>query len=98
LDVRDVAAVNMSVGVRPRLDVLVYAAGIARRNAEFDEDTFAEVLDVTLTPQMRLARVARPLLARQGGAIINIASMLSHLADASVSAHCASKTGVLAYA
>ena len=89
------AAVNMFIGARPRLDVLVYAAGIARPNAEFDEDTFAEVLDVTLTPQMHLSRAAQPLLARQGRAIINIASMLSHLADASVSAYCASKTGVL---
>jgi hypothetical protein len=79
----------------PRLDVLINAAGIARPDAEFDEDTFAEVLDVNLTAQMRLARAARPLLARQGGAIVNIASMLSHIADASVPAYGASKTGVL---
>ena len=95
LDVRDLGAVNSFVGALHRLDVLVNAAGIARPEAEFDEDTFAEVLDVNLTSQMRLARAARPLLARQGGAIINIASMLSHIADASVPAYGASKTGVL---
>lgn len=95
LDVRDLSAVNAFVGALPRLDVLVNAAGIARPDAEFDEDTFAEVLDINLTAQMRLSRAARTLLARQGGAIINIASMLSHIADASVPAYGASKAGVL---
>ncbi len=95
LDVRDLPAVNGFVAALSRLDVLINAAGIAHPEAEFEEDTFAEVLDVNLTSQMRLSRAARPLLARQGGAIINIASMLSHIADASVPAYGASKAGVL---
>lgn len=95
LDVRDLSAVNRFVAAMPQLDVLVNAAGIARPGTEFTEDTFAEVLDVNLTAQMRLARAAHPLLARNGGAIINVASMLSHIADALVPAYGASKTGVL---
>jgi len=38
---------------------------------------------------------AHPLLVNSRGAIINVASMLSYLADDSVPAYCASKTGIM---
>lgn len=95
LDVRDPAAVEAFCAGMTRLDVLVNAAGIARPEAEFDEATFCEVLDVNLTSAMRLSRAARPLLAAQRGAVVNFASMLSYLADASVPAYGASKAGIL---
>ena len=41
-----------------------------------------------------MARAAQSLLSRQDGAIINLASMLSQIADAAVPAYRASKTGV----
>jgi len=44
---------------------------------------------------MRLAMAAHPLLVKSQGVIINTASMLSYLADDSVPAYCASKTGVV---
>ncbi len=95
LDVRDRAAVRELVGSLQSLDVLVNAAGIARPHREFEEDTFLEVMDVNLNAAMRLAMAARPLLARRGGSILNVGSMLSYVADPAVPAYGASKAGVL---
>ena len=75
--------------------MLVNAAGIARPEAEFEDDTWREVLDVNLNSQMRFAMAARPLLAATKGSVINIASMLSYLSDPLVPAYGASKAGVL---
>ncbi len=95
LDVRSTEAVKTFVAALPGLDVLVNTAGIARPDAEFNEETFLDVLDVNLNSAMRLSMAARPHLAKSRGIIINTASMLSYLADPSVPAYGASKTGIL---
>lgn len=95
LDVRDTAAVGALIGALGRLDVLVNAAGIARPVAEFDEATYRDVIEVNLNAVMRCTMAARTLLAASRGSVINFASMLSYLADASVPAYGASKAGVV---
>ena len=95
LDVRNRAAIDAFVGALSGLDILVNTAGIARPIAEFDEETYLEVIDVNLNSAMRLAMASHPLLAKSKGVIINTASMLSYLADDSVPAYCASKTGIV---
>ena len=95
LDVRDRAAVDAFVGALPSLDVLINGAGVARAEREYEEAEFLDVIDINLNSVMRLSMAARPLLARTKGSILNIASMLSYLADDSVPAYGASKTGVL---
>ncbi|MDB5523936.1 MAG: Oxidoreductase [Rhizobium sp.] len=95
LDVRDRAAIDAFIGNLNSLSVLVNAAGIARPHAEFDEETYMEVIDINLNSAMRLSMAAYPLLKVSKGAIINTASMLSYLADDTVPAYCASKTGIV---
>ena len=95
LDVRRTDQVQRVIGAEPRLDVLVNAHGIARADEEFDEAIFADTLDINLTSAMRLSTAARPKLAATKGAIINITSMLSYLADPAVPAYVASKTGLV---
>ena len=95
LDVKDRAAIDAFIGGFQQLDVLVNAAGIARPGTEFSEEGYLEVIDVNLNSVMRFSMASHPLLAKTKGAIINIASMLSYLADDSVPAYCASKTGVV---
>lgn len=95
LDLRDGASVAALFDGLDRLDVLVNAAGVIRRGGEeFTPDGFAEVLDINLTGMLRTCHAARPLLARQGGAIVNIASMLTFFGSPVAPAYAASKGGV----
>ncbi|MCB1497362.1 MAG: SDR family oxidoreductase [Bauldia sp.] len=95
VDVRDLKAIRDFVATLDKLDVLVNGAGIARPTAEFEDETYTEVMDVNLNSQMRFAMAAHPLLKASKGSIINIASMLSYVSDPVVPAYGASKTGVL---
>ncbi len=95
LDVRDTAAVSAFFSDFDRLDVLVNCQGVARPDAEWEEETFMDVMDINLSSAMRLSRAAFPLLKAARGSIVNIASMLSYLADETVPAYTASKTGIV---
>lgn len=95
LDVRDRAAVAEFCGRQTRCDVLINGAGIARGGLEWDEDIFLDTMEVNLNSQFRLAIGLKPHLTTSKGSIINVASMLSYMADANVPAYTASKTGVL---
>ncbi|RLL72051.1 SDR family oxidoreductase [Ochrobactrum soli] len=95
LDVRDAPAADAFFAKLERLDVLVNCQGISRPDKEWDEDTFLNVIDINLSSAMRLARSAYPLLKASGGNIINVASMLSYLADETVPAYTASKAGIV---
>ncbi len=92
LDVRDGAAVEELVAGLPSLDVLVNCAGMIARGRELEPAVFAQVLDVNLTGTMRLCAAARPRLA--GGAIVNLASMLSFFGGGLVPGYAASKGGI----
>lgn len=95
LDVRNESEIDAFFSGLSRLDVLVNAAGVARPRDEYADDVFGTVIDVNLRSVMRLSQAARALLEQSRGSIVNIASMLSYLADADVPAYCASKTGVV---
>ncbi len=96
LDVTDAAAVTTCMAGLSRLDALVNAAGITYRDdEEFQLPAFEHVVDVNLTGVMRLCTAARPLLARNGGSILNIASMLSYFGSPGVPAYAASKGGLV---
>jgi NAD(P)-dependent dehydrogenase (short-subunit alcohol dehydrogenase family) len=95
LDVRDGEAVSRFFAGLDQLDVLVNCQGIARPDAEWEEEVFLDVMDVNLNSAMRLSRAAFPLLKTSGGCIVNFASMLSYLADESVPSYTASKTGIV---
>lgn len=94
LDVRDEAAVKDLIGGFERLDVLVNCAGTIRRGAEHDLEVFEQVVDINLGGTMRCCTAARPLLKAAGGAVVNIASMLTFFGGGLVPAYSASKGGV----
>ena len=94
LDVADAHAIQQLFATLPSLDILVNAAGVLRRDEEFNLDVFAQVLDINLTGTMRMCSAAKPHLSKTGGRIVNIASMLSYFGSARVPAYSASKGGV----
>ncbi|PZT71051.1 2-deoxy-D-gluconate 3-dehydrogenase [Streptomyces sp. SW4] len=82
------------VGSLPRLDVLVNAAGVIARGAEYDPEVFARVVGINLTGTMRACVAARRLLGERRGCVVNVASMLSFFGGPRVPAYTASKGGV----
>ncbi|NLV54903.1 MAG: SDR family oxidoreductase [Acidimicrobiales bacterium] len=82
------------------VDVLVNNAGIGLPIAAEDEpyDEFRRVIDVNLSSIFRLSQlVARPMIERRRGSIVNVASMLGLVASAPIkqASYCASKGGVV---
>jgi NAD(P)-dependent dehydrogenase (short-subunit alcohol dehydrogenase family) len=92
LDVQANMAVQAFFNELTQLDVLVNCQGVARPELGWSEAEFLTVIDINLNCAMRLSRAAFPLLQQSRGSIVNIASMLSYLADESVLAYTASKT------
>jgi NAD(P)-dependent dehydrogenase (short-subunit alcohol dehydrogenase family) len=93
LDVTDGGSVEALFGGLPALDALVNCAGLLRRGAEYDIEVFRQVVEVNLTGTMRCCLAARARFAG-GGAIVNMASMLSTFGGPLVPAYSASKGGV----
>jgi NAD(P)-dependent dehydrogenase (short-subunit alcohol dehydrogenase family) len=94
LDVCDAKSVQNLVAGFDRLDILVNCAGIIRREAEYELDTFERVMDVNLLGTMRMCVACRRLMSKQGGSIVNIASMLSFFGAGLAPAYSASKGAV----
>ena len=95
LDVTNDAQVSDCVASLPRLDALINCAGmILREGKEFTIEGFQQVIDVNLTGTMRMCMAAKPLLEKQGGAIVNTASIWSFFGGGLTPAYTASKGGV----
>ena len=101
LNVTDEDAVNDTIPVIEKevgpIDILVNNAGIIKRIPilEMSADDFRQVLDVNLTGQFIMAKaVAKAMVERKRGKIINMCSMMSELGRNTVSAYAASKGGL----
>ncbi len=94
LDVTDSAACRELVAAHPRIDFLINAAGIIRRDEQFRMDAFQQVMDVNLNGAMRLCTEAHDKLAAARGAIVNIASLWTYFGGPRVPAYTASKGAI----
>lgn len=95
LDVRDDGAVRDLAARVDTLDVLIHCAGRLIRHEEHRPEIFAEILDIHLTGNLRLATAFRPHLARRQGCLINIGSMYSYFGAPMIPAYASAKTAVV---
>lgn len=94
LDVTSDDQVHALLATFEALDFVVNCAGVIRRDEEYEIEIFQRVLNINLSGTMRVSVAARPLLAARGGAIVNIASMLTYFGGPRVPAYSASKGGI----
>jgi len=79
------------------IDILVNNAGIQRRGPleTFDESIWQEVIDINLTAIFLITKqVARGMIARRSGKIINICSIQSEITRPSIAPYTAAKGGL----
>jgi NAD(P)-dependent dehydrogenase (short-subunit alcohol dehydrogenase family) len=97
LDVADGAAIAHLITRLDRLDILVNAAGVPRGPDEFTDSGFLRTMDINLNGSMRCCYAAHERLARRGGAIVNIASVMSFFGSATGPAYAASKGAIVQF-
>ncbi|EJM53172.1 SDR family NAD(P)-dependent oxidoreductase [Pseudomonas sp. GM48] len=95
VNVTDDEALKKVIGSLDRLDILVPAAGGTMGDKEVEWEAFNQVLSVQLQAVYRLINLSYPLLAKQGGSIINIASMFSFFGGGKLVAYAAAKGGIV---
>ncbi len=103
LDVRDPASVDEAVRVAQQvagpIAILVNNSGVAitRPALHTSDDEWQRVIDTNLSGAFRVARAVGAAMreGKRGGAIVNIASILSFRVAKQVSAYIASKAGLL---
>lgn len=95
VDITDTTGLSTLIDGLTGLHIVVNAAGIIRRDEEFDVNVFSEVLSVNLVGAMRVCVAAHPKLVASRGSIVNIASMLSFFGGGRVPAYSASKGGIV---
>ncbi len=89
-----VADIEKELGV---VDILVNNAGIIKRIPmhEMTTEEFRQVIDIDLTAAFIMSKAVIPqMIAKGGGKIINICSMMSELGRETVSAYAAAKGGL----
>jgi len=95
LDVTRDDQVAAIVALCPRIDALVNCAGMIQRGGkEFEIEAFRLTIEVNLTGSMRMCVAAKDKLAANGGAIVNIASMLTFHGSPLAPGYAASKGGI----
>jgi 3-oxoacyl-[acyl-carrier protein] reductase len=102
-DVTDAAkvdeAVSSMLGSRPRLDVVVNNAGVARDELfpVMQRESWKQVIATNLDGTFNVCRaVARPMMGKKRGVIVNVASIAGQRASVGQVNYAASKGGVLA--
>jgi len=100
-DVSDSKQVDQKISTIERevggIDILVNNAGIQRRGPleTFEEPVWEEVIQTNLTAVFLMGkRVAKGMIARRSGKIINICSLMSEISRPTIAPYTASKGGV----
>ncbi|MDP9739089.1 UNVERIFIED_ORG: NAD(P)-dependent dehydrogenase (short-subunit alcohol dehydrogenase family) [Bacillus sp. B2I3] len=97
LDIVKIESIEEVVSKYSTIDILVNSAGINTRNPiiNISEQDWDNVIDVNLKGVFFTSKiVAKQMLGKKRGKIINLASLSSHIGLPNMGAYCASKGGV----
>lgn len=98
LDVNDTAAVQQAISAAPAFDILVNNAGTNRPKpmVEVSEDDYDAVFDLNVRAAFFVAQavVAKMLVSKTAGSIINMSSQMGHVGAANRTVYCASKHAI----
>ncbi|HEX2114496.1 MAG TPA: SDR family oxidoreductase [Alphaproteobacteria bacterium] len=94
LDVTNEESIRTLVDDLERIDCVVNCAGMILRRDEFDPVTYARVIDCNLEGTMRVCVAAKPKFPKDGGSIVNTASMFTYFGAAHAPAYASSKSGI----
>jgi NAD(P)-dependent dehydrogenase (short-subunit alcohol dehydrogenase family) len=94
LDVTAEDSIKQLVADLDRIDFVVNCAGMILRRDEFDPVSYARVIDCNLEGTMRVCAAAKPKFPKDGGAIVNTASMYTYFGAAHAPAYASSKSGI----
>lgn len=95
VNVTDDEALKKVIASFDRLDIVVPAAGGTLGDKEIEWEAFNQVLSVQLQAVYRLINLSHPLLAKQGGSVINIASMFAYFGGGKMIGYAAAKGGIV---
>ncbi|MGV9860031.1 SDR family NAD(P)-dependent oxidoreductase [Gordonia sp. NPDC003425] len=76
------------------LDILMPAAGISMGERELEWGPFNKVLSIQLAGVYRTIQLGHDLLAKNGGSVVNVASMYSFFGGGTRAAYAAAKGGI----
>lgn len=99
-DQRQLLALAADLEQRPRLDLLVNCAGVARTTYlhDIEPEKIGELAAVNLVAPMLLSRAAlQPMTHTPGAVIVNVASMIALLPYHGYTVYAATKAGLLAF-
>jgi NAD(P)-dependent dehydrogenase (short-subunit alcohol dehydrogenase family) len=94
LDVRQSSDLESYIKDLGEIDVLVNCAGVSRDRAEWNPESFEEVMRINFFSVMTACQAARPKMPK-GSSIINIASMYATFGAADRPAYASSKGAVV---
>ncbi|MEZ7128760.1 SDR family NAD(P)-dependent oxidoreductase [Nonomuraea sp. AD125B] len=93
-DVLDRAGLADLLSAGELLAALVNCAGVSHDREEYDLARWQRVIEINLTATMVACQAARPALAENGGAVVNVSSMFAFSGSRDRPAYSASKGGV----
>ena len=89
--------IERTVAAYGRLDVLVNCAGVelTKKITDTSEAEWDRLMSVNLKGVFLCSKAAIPVMQRNGGVIVNVASELGLVGGSEIAAYCASKGGVV---
>ena len=94
LDLTNEISIENFIGKVTTLDVLINCASLIKGGVEYRIENFSDVVNVNLMGTLRICHAMLPKLALSRGNIINLTSINTRIASATIPAYASTKSGL----